>query len=100
MKSILQSKKRCYICRKEIGLHDHHIYFGTAKRIISERHGFKDWLCLEHHEGTYGVHGSKGHGLDLYLKKICQLFYERTRSREDFIKLIGKNYLKEEENQL
>ena len=57
MKSILQSKKRCYICRKEIGLHDHHIYFGTAKRKISERHGFKVWLCFEHHEGTFGVHG-------------------------------------------
>lgn len=100
MKSILQSKKRCYICRKEIGLHDHHIYFGTAKRKISERHGFKVWLCFEHHEGTFGVHGKNGHELDLFLKRICQTKYEIYHTREQFIKLIGKNYLNEKENQL
>lgn len=95
MKSILQSKKRCYICRKQFDIHDHHIYFGTGKRNISEKHGFKVWLCQEHHQGTYGVHGKHGHDLDIFLKKICQNMYERTHSREDFIKLIGKNYIKE-----
>ena len=90
MKSIIQN---CFICAKMVGLHDHHIYFGNPRRSISERNGFKVWLCYEHHEGTFGVHGSKGHELDMYLKKICQLKFEETNSREKFIELIGKSYI-------
>lgn len=93
MKSIIQTKKKCFICSKIVGLHDHHIYFGTSKRRISEKHGFKVWLCYQHHEGTFGVHGTKGHELDLYLKKICQQKFEESNSREEFIKIIGRNYL-------
>lgn len=93
MKSILQSRKRCYICRKEFDIHDHHIYFGNAKRTISERHGFKVWLCQEHHQGTNGVHGKNGHKLDMFLKEVCQQKYEYNHTREEFINLIGRNYL-------
>lgn len=93
MKSIIQTKKQCFICSKQTGLHDHHIYFGTANRKISEKNGFKVWLCYDHHEGTNGVHGMKGHKLDLFLKQICQKKYEETHTRDDFIKLIGRNYI-------
>ncbi len=93
MKSILQTKKRCFICNKANCLHEHHIYFGSAKRRISEANGFKVWLCLEHHTGTFGVHGIKGYETDKYLKKVCQMKYEETHSREEFMKLIGRNYL-------
>lgn len=93
MKSILQTKKECFICSKKTALHDHHIYFGTARRKISEKNGFKVWLCYDHHEGTFGVHGKKGYELDKYLKRVCQLKYEETHTREEFIKLIGKSYL-------
>jgi len=93
MKSIIQNKKQCFICSRKYCLHDHHIYFGTARRKISEKNGFKVWLCYQHHEGTFGVHGSKGHETDLYLKKVCQLEYEKKHSREEFVKLIGRNYL-------
>ena len=99
MKSILQDKKICFICKKSICLHDHHIYFGTARRKISEKYGFKVWLCYEHHQGTYGVHGTKGHKLDLYLKQTCQRKYEEKHTREDFRKIIGKSYIKEETNE-
>ena len=99
MKSIIQSKKKCFICSKQTGLHDHHIYFGVAKRPISEKHGFKVWLCYEHHEGTYGVHGSKGHELDIFLKQTCQKKYEETHSRNEFIALIGRNYIMEDEDE-
>lgn len=99
MKSIIQSKKKCFICSKQTGLHDHHIYFGVAKRPISEKHGFKVWLCYEHHEGTYGVHGSKGHELDIFLKQTCQKKYEETHSRNEFIALIGRNYIMEDKDE-
>ena len=94
MKSIIQNKKQCFICSKSNWLHEHHIYFGTAKRKISEKNGFKVWLCNEHHEGTYGVHGMNGHELDIFLKETCQKKYEETHSRNDFITLIGKNYIR------
>lgn len=93
MKSIIQSKKECFICRRKNNLHDHHIYFGISRRKISEKEGFKVWLCQEHHQGTFGVHGTKGHALDKYLKQTCQIKYEENHKREDFINLIGKNYI-------
>ena len=34
--------------------------------------------------------------LDLYLKKVCQMKFEDHNSRNDFIKIIGKNYLRGE----
>lgn len=96
MKSIIQNKKQCFICYKPNGLHDHHIYFGVGRRRISEKHGFKVWLCPEHHQGTFGVHGCRGHKLDVFLKQTCQRKYEETHSRDDFIKLIGRNYIEED----
>ena len=93
MKSIIQDVKKCYVCSRRTCLHDHHIYFGTANRKISEKNGFKVWLCYEHHEGTRGVHGKYGHDLDLLLKQTCQKKYEETHTREEFIALIGKNYI-------
>ena len=38
-----------------------------------------------------GIHFNKE--LDLKIKKLCQKKYEETHSREEFIKLIGKNYI-------
>ena len=81
------------------GLHDHHIYFGKGKRPKSEKHGFKVWLCYQHHEGTYGVHGKYGHELDEYLKITCQNKYEETHSREEFMNIFGKNYILEEKDE-
>lgn len=37
-----------------------------------------------------GVHFDRA--LDLYLKREQQREYEKTHSREDFMRLIGKNY--------
>jgi hypothetical protein len=33
--------------------------------------------------------------VDLLLKRLCQVVYEKDHSREDFMKLIGRNYLEE-----
>ncbi len=93
MKSILQDKKECYICGLYGPIEDHHIYFG-ANRNISEKHGFKVYLCTNHHRGTAGVHGKLGHALDLRLKQECERKYiNQGHTKEEFIKLIGKNYI-------
>ena len=93
MKSILQTEKECYITGQTMGLHKHHIYAG-GRRQISERNGF--WVYLAgwlHNQSDEGVHGKNGHALDLKLKQDCQRKFEKTHSREEFMKLIGKNYL-------
>ncbi len=94
MKSILQSEKECYITHCTTNLHKHHIYPGVANRKISEQNGFWVWLRYDWHNGAeYGVHGRDGHELDLRLKRECQAKFEKTHSREEFIKLIGRSYL-------
>ena len=92
MKSILQDEKECYECGARVNLHEHHVYY-SANRKISEKNGFKVWLCGNHHnQSNDGVHCGN-HDLDLELKQDCQKAYERTHSREEFIKLIGRSYL-------
>jgi hypothetical protein len=93
-KSILQTEKECYITGSTHNLHKHHIYAGIGRRKISEQNGF--WVYLIgalHNQSSEGVHGKNGHKLDLMLKQDCQRKFEETHSREEFIKLIGKNYL-------
>lgn len=95
-KSILQSEKYCWVCGAINDLHTHHIYFGTGNRSISENYGFKAYLCGKHHNlSEHGVHFDKS--LDLRLKRACQRAFERTHSRDEFVKIIGKNYLGDEE---
>lgn len=91
MKSILQEKKECFITLSPTRLHKHHI-FGGANRQVSEDNGF--WVYLRddwHNMADYGVHFNKQ--LDLMLKQTCQRKFEETKSRKDFMDLIGRNYL-------
>lgn len=91
--SILQpGAKECYITGSTSGLHKHHIYFGNPLRRISEENGFWVWLRADwHNMADYGVHFNKE--LNLKLKRECQEKFEETHSREEFMRLIGKNYL-------
>lgn len=94
MDSIMQNKKRCYVCGLYAPVEEHHIFFGNPNRKISEENGFKVWLCAEHHRGTIGVHGKLGHVLDIKLKQECEKKYiNQGHIIEEFIKLIGKSYL-------
>ena len=67
-KSIVQSKKECYITGSTYNLHKHHIFEGTANRKLSEKYGL--WIYLRadwHNLSTYGVHFNRE--LDIKLKK-------------------------------
>jgi hypothetical protein len=48
-------------------------------------------LCFEHHRGPDGPHQNKEY--DLQLKREAQAKFEQDHSREDFIRLFGRNYL-------
>lgn len=93
MKSIIQDKKECYFCKTTQNLEDHHIFFGTANRKVSEKYGLKVWLCHDHHTGTNeSVHQSKL--MDRCLKILGQEFYEcNYGDRNDFRRDFGKSYL-------
>lgn len=92
MESILSNVKRCYICGSQINLHRHHIFFGTANRKKSEEYGCWVWLCAYHHTlSDESVH--QNHKVDLCLKQECQRRFEKTKTREEFRAIFGKNWL-------
>lgn len=98
MKSIIQNVKECFTCRVNydvettVGLHDHHIFEGSARRKNSEKYGLKIYLCGRHHNlSKYGIHYQKQ--LDLELKQLAQKKFEETHSREEFLKHFRRNYL-------
>ena len=93
MKSILQTDRSCYFCGSVVGLEEHHIFAGTANRKISEKYGFKVWLCHTHHTGSHGAQYDKD--LNILLKQEAQKAFEVHHSRAEWMDLIRKNYLEE-----
>lgn len=100
--SILHTKDgTCLLCmllnndyRMKGIVQEHHIYNGPNRK-ISEEQGFKAYLCLEHHTaGAAAVHNN--HENMRYLQRYCQRVYETEHTREEFMELIGRNYLDEE----
>lgn len=92
MKSILQTDKVCYFCGRTYGLEKHHIFGGVANRRISERAGLWVWLCGQTcHRGTEGAQYDPWK--NKLLKMDAQQAFERTHTRSEWMKLIGKNYL-------
>ena len=93
--SILQDEKKCYITGYEgAGLDCHHIYFGTGNRRISDENGFWVWIRHDHHVAD-SEHDTPHNNpeVDLWLKMKCQKKFEETHSREEFMALVGRNYL-------
>ena len=95
MKSIIQSKKECFICRVNYDvtttneLNEHHIFEDTA----SEKYGLKIWLCHRHPTTNprYSIRYQKQ--LDLELKQLAQKKFEESHSRKEFIEYFIKSYL-------
>ena len=99
--SIIQQRPgECYLCER-LGmvrywtyLERHHIFDGPNKK-ISEENGFTVRLCVGHHrEGTDAVH--KNANMMRLLQRDAQRAYEKSHSRKEFFKLIGRNYLADE----
>lgn len=91
MKSIIQEQKECYVCKTKYVLHEHHIFYGTANRKLSEKYGLKVWLCGRHHNlSNEGVHFN--HDLDFSIKRMAQKKFEETYQDLDFVKIFGRSY--------
>ena len=81
---------KCYFCGASQPLERHHIYFGRNRQ-TSERIGAVVWLCIAHHRGFDSVHHDREK--DLELKRWWQEEYEKTHSRDEFMREIGRNYI-------
>lgn len=95
MKSIIQDNKECFITGRTDNLHSHHIFFGNPNRKNSEKYGLKIWLLAElHNMSNLGVHFDKD--LNDLCHRTGQLAFERVHgTREEFVKIFGKNYLED-----
>lgn len=83
--------EHCILCGKPRE-HLHEIIYGK-NRINSIKYNFVIPLCANHHTGKDGIHFNKD--LDLYYKRLCQIYFEKNiGSREEFIKIFRRNYLK------
>lgn len=92
-KSIIQQDMNyCWKCGA-FGTERHHC-IKAANRKHSEKYGLVVGLCYKCHRGENGVHGKNGHKLDRYLQEEAQIAFERVHgTREDFIRIFGRNYL-------
>ena len=92
-KSIMSNDRECFVCGTPLDLHRHHIFYGMANRIISEKEGCWCYLCARHHNMTNdGVHHN--YAFNITLKKYCQEKWEaKNGDRKDFIRIFGKSYL-------
>lgn len=77
------------------GSERHEIYFGGRNRQKSIDDGLVVFLTPAQHRGKNGVHGKNGRGFDLMLKRHGELKWLETysKTKEDFIKNYGRNYL-------
>lgn len=100
--SILHQKDgTCYLCIRLYEnysiygiVHEHHVYPGNPNRQISEEHGFKVYLCFRHHEySKTAVHDN--YEYMRLIQQDCQREYEKNHTRQQFMELIGRNYLEE-----
>lgn len=73
----------------------HEVFFSNAYRNKSIKDGLIVFLTEEDHRGTFGVHGKNGDKLNRFLKRTAEKtwinYYKKTK--EDFRKRYGKNYL-------
>jgi ribosomal protein L44E len=59
---------------------------------MSDENGFTVFLCPDCHQyGSHAVHRCRETALKL--KARCQRVYEKTHGRDEFIALVGRNYL-------
>jgi len=89
-KSILQpNDKCCFISGSVINLDQHHIYHGVGNRSLADKYGCWCWLRHDIHMSLH----DKDKDLDKYLQQECQREFEKTHTREEFMKIFGKSYL-------
>ena len=66
----------------------HHLICGTANRKLSDEDGLWIWLCRMHHREAHEEPSAT-----LAYKRLGQIYYEQTHTRDEFIKRYGKSFI-------
>lgn len=83
---LTENLEQCFICKSPyVEIHE---VFGGRNRKISMQNGFCVPLCHNHHQQA-----TLDNEKSLFLKRKMQAKFEETHTREEFMRLIGKNYL-------
>lgn len=92
MDSIIQKEKKCFVTGATNGLHEHHV-FKSSRRKLSEKYGLKVWLRHDVHRLMHD-HNAPYETLENDLKPIAQkAFEDNGGTREEFMAIFGANYL-------
>ena len=89
MKSVMQKNKEiCWMCFKSGKLHPHHIFNGALRK-KSEQYGY---IVYVHDLPCHRlIHDNPAMAKEL--KKMAQTDFEKSHTREEFIKIFKKSYL-------
>ena len=83
---LVEDMESCYVCKSPFV--DIHEIYGGRNRKASMLNGFCVPLCRQHHEVA-----TNSYGANVLLKIKCQKKFEETHTRDEFMSIIGKNYL-------
>lgn len=88
--SILNNLDYCYFCGRPAEC-IHEVYFGKNRQ-VSIKNGLCVGLCNYHHNmSDQSVHFNKE--MNKELRQVYQRAFEKIFSREEFMSLIGENFL-------
>ena len=88
---MISPSDECYVCKTKLQLEEHHVFFGSGRRKLSDQYGMVVVLCHTHHRGKKGPHLCRE--TDLMLKSKYQAIFEQTHTREEFQQIFGRSYL-------
>lgn len=90
--SIIQHEKRCYVTGATTGLHLHHC-FKASRRKLADQHGLTVWLRADVHQLMHD-HNPPYETLENDLKRVAQEAFEANGgTREEFRAIFGASYL-------
>ena len=81
----------CCLCGRGGDMARHEIYFGPNRQ-VSKANGFWITVCPDCHDKVH-----RNRQIDLELKRTCQRLYEEKHKRAEFMDIIGRNYLEDED---
>lgn len=92
--SIIDGKKKCYLCGREGDLQIHHTLHGGANRRLADEDGLWVWLCHRCHMDLHD-RGEGDRELQALAEKKwieCNYPNDEELGRTEFIKRYGKSY--------
>lgn len=92
--SIIDGKKKCYLCGREGDLQLHHALHGGANRRLADEDGLWVWLCHRCHMDLHDRGEGDKELQALAEKKWIEWNYpnDPEKGQEEFIKRYGKSY--------